>query len=255
MEACEIKNAVESIKLPEEARKRILAASLAHGAEDRAAEKAAPKRIKLRRVMIAAVAAVMLLTVTAYAVSAEMGSWNAKETGRKFSELPTAEYCLSELGYVPLMTESFENGYVFTGGGIEEKSFTDRSGGIIEEYLSLSLDYEKEGDRLSLSTDKFRTALDMSGDDSRVIDGVKLMYGSYVNKVVPADYELTAEDMAARDRGELVFSYGSEYPYTVHVQSVFWELDGIKYFMTQLDGALTEEELFAMAGELIARRA
>ena len=52
-----------------------------------------------------------------------------------------------------------------------------------------------------------------------------------------------------------MFSYGSEYPYTVHVQSVFWELDGIKYFMTQLDGALTEEELFAMAGELIARRA
>ena len=81
------------------------------------------------------------------------------------------------------------------------------------------------------------------------------MYDSYVNKVVPVGYELTAEDIAARDSGELVFSYGAEYPEIVHVQSVFWEMDGIKYFMTQLDGALTEEELFTMAGELIGQGA
>ncbi len=253
MEVYEIKNAVESIKLPEEAKRRILEASLACAADKGREEKPRTKRTNLRRTVIAAIAAVMLLSVTAYAASGEMGSWNAKETGRKFRELPTAEYCLSELGYVPLMTESFENGYSFTDGGIEEKSFTDKSGGVIEEYRSLSLNYEKEGDRLSLDVDKFHTALDMSGDKSRVIGGVEVIYDSYVNKVVPLGYELTAEDKAARDSGELVFSYGSEYPEIVHVQSVFWDMDGIKYFMTQLDGALTEEELFTMAGELIAR--
>ena len=255
MEAYEIKNAVESIKLSEEAKKRILDASLACAEGEGRWEKPRTKRINLRRSIIAAIAAVMLLSITAYASNGEMGSWNAKETGRKFRELPTAEYCLARLGYVPLMTESFENGYSFTGGGIEDKSFTDKSGGVIEEYLSLSLDYEKEADRLSLSADKFQTALDMSGDKSRVIGGVKVMYDSYVNKVVPVGYELTAEDIAARDSGELVFSYGSEYPYIVRVQSVFWELDGIKYFMTQLDGALTEEELFTMAGDLIGQGA
>lgn len=251
MEVYEIKKALESIKLPEKAKKRILDASLACAADREREEKPRRKRINLRRTVIAAIAAVMLLSVTAYAASGEMGSWNAKETGRKFRELPTAEYCLSELGYVPLMTESFANGYSFTEGGIEEKSFTDKSGGVMEEYLSLSLDYEKDGDKLSLSADKFHTALDMSGDNSRVMGGVKVVYDSYINKVVPADYELTAEDIEARDSGELVFSYGAEYPELVHVQSVFWELDGVKYFMTQLDGALTEEELFAMAGELI----
>lgn len=255
MEVYEIKNAVESIKLPEEAKKRILDRSLACAANNEQEENPRRKRINLRRTVAAAIAAVMLLSITAYASNGEMGSWNAKETGGKFRELPTAEYCLSELGYVPLMTESFENGYRFTGGGIDEKSFTDKSGGVIEEYRSLSLDYEKDGDMLSLSADKFQTALDMSGDKSRVIGGVKVMYDSYVNKVVPVGYELTAEDIAARDSGELVFSYGSEYPYIVRVQSVFWELDGIKYFMTQLDGTLTEEELFTMAGELIGQGA
>lgn len=255
MKEHEIKTAVESIKLSEEAKKRILDSSLACAADKEREEKPRPKRINLRRTMVAAIAAVMLLSITAYASNGELGSWNAKETGWKFRNLPTTEYCLSELGYVPVITECFENGYRFTGGGIEEKSFKDKSGGVMEEYQALSLDYEKDGDRLSLGVDKFHTALDMSGDKSRVIGGIKVMYDSYVNKVVPVGYELTAEDMAARDSGELVFSYGSEYPEIVYVQSVFWEMDGIKYFMTQLDGTLTEEALFTMAGELIGQKA
>ena len=139
MEAYEIKNAVESIKLSEEAKKRILDASLACAEGEGRWEKPRTKRINLRRSIIAAIAAVMLLSITAYASNGEMGSWNAKETGRKFRELPTAEYCLARLGYVPLMTESFENGYSFTGGGIEDKSFTDKSGGVIEEYVIFPL--------------------------------------------------------------------------------------------------------------------
>jgi len=253
MREYEIKNAAESIKLPEDAKKRIVYKSLAYAGEKDRLERPKQKIKNLRRIAAVAIAAVMLLSVTAYAANGELGSWNTRSTGKVFRELPTASRCLSELGCVPVMVNSFENGYTFSGGMIEVKTFKDKSGGVLEEYQALSLNYEKDGDKLFLGAEQFRTELELSGDKTQVIDGVSVIYTSYINKVVPVDYELTAADIAARDSGRLVFSYGSRSPEIVHVQGVFWEMNGVRYHLIQLDGALTAEELFNMAGELIGQ--
>ena len=80
MEVYEIKNAVESIKLPEEAKKRILDRSLACAANNEQEENPRRKRINLRRTVAAAIAAVMLLSITAYASN---GQLECKRDGRE----------------------------------------------------------------------------------------------------------------------------------------------------------------------------
>ena len=80
-------------------------------------------------------------------------------------------------------------------------------------------------------------------------------------------YERTAEDagyveymtvvgdtvirVGQRERGELIFSWGSDKVQLSVVQSVEWRMGDIACCLTQLDGALSAEELVAMAEEAI----
>ena len=85
------------------------------------------------------------------------------------------------------------------------------------------------------------------------VNGTKIYYTHYINKTVPADYELTEEDKAAEASGKLVFSCGSSKVEVLKVQSVTWKKDGIQYQLLQLDGKLSADELVDMAGEVIEK--
>ena len=71
------------------------------------------------------------------------------------------------------------------------------------------------------------------------------------NKVVPADYQQTEQDMKDEESGKYVFSYGADEVEISQVQGVEWEQDGIYYNITAIDSPLDKQGLINMAKEVI----
>ena len=69
--------------------------------------------------------------------------------------------------------------------------------------------------------------------------------------VVPEDYALSAEEKAAEEKGDVIFSYGSDEVMEYTVQSVQWLDDGVQFMLMQMNGMLTADELVDMAKEAI----
>ena len=210
------------------------------------------KSKKMRTVLIAAIA-VMALSISAFAASGVITMWNSHSWAKaEYDTLPTVEQTIKDVGYAAKLIEEFSNGYAFQEGSIVDNDLVDEGGHSAESFKSLTFTYAKDGDEVWFSQDKYESDLgEASGDVAATVDGIDVMYFSYNNKLVPPDYELTDEDKAAEEDGVLVFSYGSDDVTTQVVQCVFWQEGDVHYTLTQMDGALSAEELVAMAAEAI----
>ena len=91
----------------------------------------------------------------------------------------------------------------------------------------------------------------MQGSVAKTVGDTDIYYYSYTNKVVPADYELTDADKAAKANGDLVFSYGSAEVELNEIQSATLVKDGMQYQLLQINGKLSGDELVKMAEELV----
>ena len=207
---------------------------------------------KLRPVLIAAIV-VMALSVSGFAASGIIARWDSHSRGRaEYKTLPTVEQSVKDAGYAARLIEEFSNGYVFQEGSIVYNDFVDESGQATESFKSFCFTYAKAGDEVLFAQEKYDSELDgHSGNIAATVDGIDVMYSSYNNKLVPADYEPTDEEKAAEESGELVFSYGSGKVTTQVVQSVSWQEDNVHYSLVQMNGALSAEELADMAAEII----
>lgn len=210
------------------------------------------KSKKLRTVLIAAIA-VMALSVSAFAATGIITRWDSHSWARpEYDTLPTVEQTIKDVGYAAKLIEEFSNGYAFQAGSIVDNDLVDEGGHSAESFKSFNFTYAKDGDEVWFSQDKYDSDLgEASGDVAATVDGIDVMYFSYNNKLVPPDYKLSDEDKAAEEAGELIFSYGSDEVTTQVVQCVFWQEDDVHYSLTQMDGALSAEELVAMAAEVI----
>ncbi len=201
--------------------------------------------------MIAAVATLALGT-TAFAAGSIISNWYGSSSSiPDYTSLPTEQQVTEDIGYETVLIDSFENGYKFKNGNIVNNNLADENGKSVEKFKSISFDYEKDGDIVTFSQDKFNSKIDMDGNIAETVNGTDIYYYSYTNKVVPNDYKKTAEDKKAEADDELVFSYGSSDVQISKVQSVTWGKDDIQYQLMQIDGALSEDELVKMAEEVI----
>ena len=80
---------------------------------------------------------------------------------------------------------------------------------------------------------------------------IALRYDVYTYKFVPVGYELTEEDLANLERDDYEISEGSDEVEYSQITHVTWEKDGVYYDLLGSDTALSGEEMFAMAKELI----
>lgn len=205
-----------------------------------------------KKILIAAVAATLVLGATAIGSGGIVSGWRGTSSSRPdFVSLPTAEECVRKTGYAPTLTETFGNGYRFKGGNVKSNEMFDENGERVEKYESLAFEYEKDGDRVVLSTEKFNTQNSVEGEIIATVDGTDISYYAYTNKVVPANYVMSEADKKAKETGELIFSYGSDEVEICRVQSVNWVKDDVSYQLLQIDGRLSENDLAEMAGELI----
>ena len=214
------------------------------------------KRFTGKRVAIIAAAAVLALAlgIGTLAYSGVIGSWSSGSSlANAYTALPTAERAMRDGGYVPALIGEFENGYAFAGGTVVSNVLEEELGsGAIERFKSFSFEYEKGGDRVYLDQMRYESKMNDGGEVIATVGGIDIRYNSYRNRFVDADYQLTPEEQAARDAGEIVFSFGIEDPVIHVVQSAIWSDGDMHDCLLQIDGALGPEDLAEMAAEVIA---
>ena len=207
-----------------------------------------------KKISVIAAVAVLALGTTVFAASGIISKWySSSSSDPEYKSLPTAQQVKTDIGYDAVLIGEFENGYAFKDGSIVNNDLADEDGNSVEKFKSVSFDYEKNGDTVIFSQDKFNSKIDMDGNVIKTVDGTDIYYYSYTNKIVPADYKMTDEDKKAEADGELVFSSGSSDVQISEVQSVTWVKDNIQYQLMQMDGALSQDELVEMAEEVISK--
>lgn len=208
-----------------------------------------------KKAVIIAIAATLVLGSAVFATSGFFAKrWQSTSSYEpSYTLLPSKDEVKKDVGYDVVLTDCFENGYVFKSGHVVENNITDESGNSMEKYKSVSFTYEKDNDAVYFSQEKFSADTDISGKIISTVKGTDIYYFSYTNKLVPTDYELSEADKKAKESGELVFSYGSSKVELIEVQSVSFEKEGVFYQLMQIDGKLSSEELCNMAKEIIER--
>lgn len=205
-----------------------------------------------KKISLIAIAAAFVLGITVFAANGIVSSWfSSSSSTPDYQSLPTAQQVTKDIGYEPVLIDSFENGYTFKNGNIINNNLKDEGGSSVEKFKSVSFDYEKDGDTVIFTQDKFSSEMQLPGELVKAAGGADIYYYSYTNKSVPADYKLTDEDKKAEESGEIVFSYGSPDVRVETVQSASWVKDGVQYQLLQIGGRLSEDELVKMAEEIL----
>ena len=248
MKEQEFKNTMNKIQISDEMQNRIL-----EKAKKANYRKEGHYMKSKKKISLIAIAAALVLGITAFATSGMVTTWfSSSSSDAEYKSLPSAEQVKSDIGYEPVLIDTFENGYTFKDGSVIKNNLVGESGNSVEKFKSVSFKYEKNGDRVIFSQDKFNSEQDTEGEIISTVSGTDIYYFSYTNKIVPPDYKMTDEDKKAEENGELVFSYGSSKVEISEVQSVTWRNNGIKYNLMQIDGKLSADELAGMAEEIIS---
>lgn len=170
-----------------------------------------------------------------------------------YTSMPSAETLKKDVGFEAEMPEEFSVGYTFKEAGIMDNEDFDTAGNIVESFKSVHFNYLKDSDRISIYVD----AAENGGNSdpanlAEEYNGVSIYYRSYVNKLVPGNYELTEQDKKDEAEGKYVFSYGNPEGIDITVvQGLSFTYDGLNYDFCTFDSPLTRDELVQMAKEII----
>lgn len=242
-------NAVNTIELSEEQKERVIGKVMRANRSNRSG-----CMMWKKKMVLTAAAVVVVMSITAFAVSGLVTSWIVSSSEKpEYTSLPTAEQCEKDIGYAPILLEQFSNGYAFKEGSVGNNRLENDSGTVVERFRSLHLRYQKDGDTVFFAQEKYasETQEEQSSTVAETVDGIDLYYSSDTYRFVPADYQLTAEEKRLEESGDVIFSYGSDEISEQQVQCVSWSVGDRHYSLMQMDGALSAEELLAMAEEVI----
>lgn len=240
-------NAMNNVNVSSEIQNRILSKSLKANKKERF------NMMYKKKIFAIAVAATFVLGSTVFAASRIISHWNSSSSSTpEYTNLPTVEQCIKDVGYEPCLIENFENGYTFDEGSVVKNSLKDDNNKNVEKFKSFTFEYEKNGDKVIFSQGRYTSEMKTSGEKVVSNDGIDIYYTEYTNKSVPANYKLTEEDKAAEANGEFVFSYGSDKVSISEVKGVSWSNGNMHYGLTQIDGSLSTDDFIQMAKEIMA---
>lgn len=209
----------------------------------------------LRVALIAALLSVFFIT-TAYAVSGIVRSTGTypmthDEEYHSLRELPKAEKILG----CPATVPGRLGDYCFLSMRIGGEAVFDETNAVLQPYYGLHVQYEAPGKQL-LFLD-LTPVLDLPASsekpeptEARFIDDVEVRYFSDHYKLVPENYQKTAEDLAAEAAGHFYISFGADTIEERELEFVDFVLDGANYVLMDQNGD-GPETLFQMAAEVI----
>lgn len=200
-------------------------------------------------IAVIAVVAAFLVGTTAFAAGAFIPGWFSAKSD-EYKPSVNADFAREE-GYEPKYVQSFGNGYEYSRGYVVDNEIVDAELGAVEDFKSTNFEYEKDGDIVYFSQERSESEVKVFGDVIENYAGVELYGYSYINKIVPEDYVPSEAELDAEAKGEFIISYGSDSVSEMKVTSVSWAENGINYMLMQMDGKLSQDELCAMAKEII----
>ena len=226
-----------------------------------------PERIvhMKKRIITFALAAVLMLAlgISAYAIwgiPRYVGTHNMPKTAEytSLSDLPKIE---KDFGYPVTIPETFTNGYTFTRLRVDGEAVFGESYEVLKEYYTVHVIYSNDGAQdlwLVLSP-----LLEYEGEsdtpaptpsEQRAVGRVTLDLSLDHYKVVPEDYEKTADDLAREAAGHYYVSFGSDEIEEYEMAFAGFTLGDVTY--TLMDMAANEasfDMLFQIAQEIIEK--
>ena len=223
-----------------------------------------PERIvpmNKKRIITFALAAVLILAlgITAYAGGGlrAIGTHAMPKTGEysSLAELPKIE---KDVGFPMTVPEGFSNGYRFSKLEVKGEAVYGENNEVLTEYYTVHALYARPGsEEIRLVLGPVFELPDAPAatepSESRSFDGVPVDLSLDHYKVVPEDYEKTAEDLAAEAGGHYYISFGSDAVEEMEMAFADFRLDGTSYsLMDMAAGADSLDILAQMAQEIIA---
>ncbi len=215
------------------------------------------KHLSVKKLIIGVAAGCLLVSGGVFAAghAVSLSSHSYLGDGYKsFSELDKAE---AELGYQVDAVEAFENGYRFKSMSVTDVQGEDDNGNAVYTFKSMDIQYGRGGDpSIGIYIEKPMETQSRTKDSQAVrqVGDITVCYDTQIFKFVPPDYELTEEDKAKQENGELAISYGSAKVQEQTSHDVIWEKDGIQYHILGFDVNLSAEEMLDMAEEIIGTK-
>ncbi len=211
------------------------------------------RHIRIRKIVVLAAAAVMLLSAAVFAANIILGSRGGHSYNiPSYYSIPSKDTMLKDTGIAPDVPESFSSGFIFESGYIMYNEDFDTEGNPVQEYKGLQFDYTKDSETITLFIDAAIAGVQVKDPEATErYQGSDLIYYSYINKLVPPDYRPTDADKKAEKDGSVILSYGSEKIELNNVQGVAWEYQGLNYELLAINADISEDGLFGMAKEVI----
>lgn len=215
------------------------------------------KKFSAKKVILA-VAAVALIGSVSVAAAGRLASMeghaNLRDQVKDYSALAGVE---EEVGFDFPSVEEFSNGFRFASAIPVDSSDYDEDGNVLSSYKTVGLTYTDGTQEVTAYINQSRPYEGGTSEAPGVVpvwqgekNGISLTVTRTVYKFVPADYELTEEDIQAQENGSLVFSYGSSEVQEQVSYNCMFEKDGLTYDVMGFDLTMEPEQLAEMAAEL-----
>lgn len=198
--------------------------------------------------LIVTVLTIFFMSSTAFSRYVPAGIVSTKD--KQYPYLPTEQEYVDDIGFKPVLIQEFKNGYCYRNGYVVNDGHADSKSSQIEEFNSSIFEYEKDGDLVCFC----QVSAEFATNRGAIVDsftGVELYYKSYTNKIVPEDYQMTEADKTAEEKGELIFTWGSDTVEIIEVKSLMWIKENIQYSLLQTGGLLGAKDMCEMAKEAL----
>lgn len=215
------------------------------------------KKTSRKRIVFAAVAACIALSITVYAAGRITGFISGTHV-TSYENYGEMEKAAEDAGFsVMELPEQFDNGYTFRKTEVQDWHAVDNNLNTIQKFNELNVRYEKDGHELFLTAEVDNPSFyenDPSQPDPvevRNLGGTEVSAYRYHYKSVPTGYEKTEEDIAFERVPGNYISYGSSEVEESDIASLLFSKDGIRYCIMDCTGAEHFSEMFEMAAQLL----
>lgn len=212
-------------------------------------------QMKSKKFLVAAIAAVLCLSTSICFATGTIDSF-ISHSYRAGDTFPTDAKMEQILGCLPDAVAEFSNGFLCTGYAKGASDSLDENNTKLQTLPHLALEYKKGEQSVSLLIEPVFDGVTPSERAVKIAynDEITLYYSQEHYRFVPPSYEITPEEQAAMDAGELNISYGTEKVEDCRMSNLNWVKNGLSYTLTGQDLSLNQDDLVQMAKEILSGR-
>lgn len=216
------------------------------------------KKFSVKKVVLVAAAVALIGSMTVAAagkLALTTTHSDIRDAVKDYGALAEME---AEIGFAFPAVEEFSNGFRFVCAVPNDQSDCDEDGNVLSSYKGVGLTYTDGAQNVSVYISQNRAGVGQAEDSQEASPvwkgekaGISMNVTKTMYKVVPPNYEMTQEDLAAQENGSVVFAYGSDEVEERVSYNCIFEKDGLLFDLLGFDLTMEPEQLAEMAAELV----